>query len=69
MTELIEIEKPDLVVVTGDIVTGIKYVERGEKPGWYAEQFVKFTKPFYEANVFWATTAGNHDDEADLSRK
>ena len=53
----IDSEKPDLVVFTGDIVTG------PSEAGWTA-----VTSIITEAGIPFAVTLGNHDDEADWSR-
>lgn len=56
---ILEIEKPDLVVLTGDIATD------GNPEKTYRE----FEKIFTEAKIPWIVTFGNHDSQADLSRK
>ena len=53
----LETEKPDLVVFTGDVVTG------PAEAGWKAVTYI-----VSEAGVPFAVTLGNHDDEADWSR-
>lgn len=58
VARVLDAEKPDLVVLTGDIVTG-KPVQKG----WEAitDQIIRRKIPF-------ATVFGNHDDEHDLTR-
>ncbi len=56
--EVLDKEKPDLVVFTGDVVTG-KPVEKG----WSL-----VTEPVIKRNVPFAVVFGNHDDENGLSR-
>lgn len=56
---IMEIEKPDLVVLTGDIVTG-------NNP---EEGYRIFEKLFVEAGVPWTVTFGNHDSQNEMSRK
>jgi hypothetical protein len=51
------VEKPDLAVITGDIVTSSP-----GKEGWLA-----LAKLFEEARMPWTVTFGNHDEEAGLS--
>lgn len=51
-------EKPDLVVLTGDIVTAVP-----AKEGWLA-----IAKIFGGAKVPWAVTLGNHDAEPEITR-
>ncbi|WP_455505431.1 metallophosphoesterase family protein [Coprobacter sp.] len=57
--EVLEQEKPDLVVLTGDIVTG-----HPAKKGWDS-----VLSPVLQQNIPFMVTLGNHDDEQDLSRK
>lgn len=59
MTTLIKSEKPDLVVMTGDIVTS-----KNVKDGWK-----EITKPMRDAAVPWAVAMGNHEFEHGLSNK
>jgi len=57
--KIINTEKPDLITFTGDIVTGTPLAE-----GWKA-----VLEPVIEANIPFAFTPGNHDDEHDLTRQ
>lgn len=57
--ELIEREKPDLVVFTGDVVVDPAPVFDGWK---------KVLAPFQKAGIPFAVAIGNHDDEQDQSR-
>lgn len=50
-------EKPDLVVVTGDIVCSAN-----TRLAW-----LQVTQPFIDAQVPWAITLGNHDHEGELT--
>ena len=52
-------EKPDLVIFTGDVVTG--------KP--YGKGFELVIEPVLACGIPWAVTFGNHDHEQDLSRE
>lgn len=58
MAEILDAEKPDLVVFTGDVVTA--------KPA--AEGLKTALKPVLERKLPFAVTFGNHDDENDLTR-
>jgi hypothetical protein len=51
-------EKPDIAMLTGDIVTDVPARE-----GW-----LRIAKIFEEAKMPWAVVLGNHDDEAGLTR-
>ncbi len=58
INEVLDAEKPDLVVLTGDIVT-----EAPVKKGWDM-----VTDPIIKRNIPFAVSFGNHDDEKDLNR-
>ncbi len=55
---VLNVENPDLVILTGDIVTDVPARE-----GWLA-----LTKTFVDAKVPFAVTLGNHDAEPEISR-
>ncbi len=55
---IIETEKPDLIVYTGDIVTS----------GPSLNAWLEVTAPPREAGIPWAVTLGNHDDEHEVTR-
>jgi 3',5'-cyclic AMP phosphodiesterase CpdA len=59
MRKVIEIEKPDLVVITGDIS-----VSKGAKAGW--DQVIR---PMTDLKVPFAVTFGNHDTESDMPKR
>ena len=67
MRKVLELEKPDIVVTTGDVISG--YAWNGKTKDWFAKKYESFTKVMYEFNMPWALTAGNHDTQADLSRE
>ncbi|MCK3682820.1 metallophosphoesterase family protein [Maribellus sp. YY47] len=56
--KIVEIEKPDLVVLTGDIITS-------NDP---REGYLIFEKIFVEAGVSWTVVLGNHDAENGMKR-
>lgn len=58
INEVLDAEKPDLVILTGDIVT-----ESPAKKGWDM-----ITEPIIKRNIPFAVAFGNHDDEYDLNR-
>lgn len=60
---VLEAEKPNLVVLTGDIVTGSK------KKGESLKNWKILSDLFIEYQVPYAVAFGNHDDEAELSRQ
>ncbi|MBL7965558.1 MAG: metallophosphoesterase [Prolixibacteraceae bacterium] len=55
---VLNVEKPDLVILTGDIVTDVPARE-----GWLA-----LTKTFVDAKIPFAVTLGNHDAEPEITR-
>lgn len=57
--ETLDQESPDLVIFTGDVVTG-----RPARKGWDS-----VISPLLNRNIPFIVTLGNHDDEQDLSRK
>lgn len=58
INEVLDAEKPDLVVLTGDVVT-----ESPAKTGWDM-----VTEPMIRRSIPFAVNFGNHDDENDLNR-
>lgn len=58
IAEVLANEKPDLVVFTGDVVTG-----RPVDKGWEM-----VTQPVIQLNIPFAVVFGNHDDENGMSR-
>lgn len=67
MGDILDQEQPDLVICSGDAVSG--YAWDGKTKPWAALQYANFTKPMMKRGIYWATTAGNHDEEADLNRE
>lgn len=59
MNEVLDAEKPDFVIYTGDITTG--------KPA--AEALDKALEPVLSRHIPFGITFGNHDDEQDLTRR
>ncbi|MGL5318601.1 MAG: endonuclease/exonuclease/phosphatase family protein [Bacteroidales bacterium] len=57
--QTLDTEKPEVVLLTGDIVTGAP-VEQGWK---------EVLSPMVERNIPFAVTFGNHDDESGVSRR
>jgi len=57
--KVLQAEKPEFVILTGDIVTQ-------NDP---QEAYRRFANVFNEAKVPWAMVFGNHDSQANLSRK
>ena len=56
--ELIERVKPDVVVVTGDVVSG--YANKGQ-PNFQEDAWNNFTTAYDTKEVYYAFTLGNHD--------
>jgi 3',5'-cyclic AMP phosphodiesterase CpdA len=59
LNEVLDAEKPDLVIFTGDVVTG--------KP--YRAGFDMVVAPVVNRKIPWAIVFGNHDDEQDMTRE
>ncbi len=59
ISTVLSTENPDLVVLTGDIVTDIP-----AKEGWQA-----LAVPFIQTKTPWTVTLGNHDAEPGISRE
>lgn len=57
--KIVALEKPDLVVLTGDVATD----------GNPAKTYDYFEQLFEEAGTPWAVVFGNHDSQADWSRQ
>lgn len=53
VAEIVDVEKPDLVMFTGDIVVR-------ENP---KEVYSRFEKIFATRKIYWAVVLGNHDEE------
>ena len=62
MKYLLEREKPDLVVFTGDNIYGMSCPDP-------SASMMLFREPLEKANVPWTIVFGNHDDEGMLSRQ
>jgi hypothetical protein len=58
MKSVLAREKPDLVVLTGDVVTG-----KERRKGWSS-----LTRVLSEAKIPWAAMFGNHDAEGDMTK-
>jgi predicted MPP superfamily phosphohydrolase len=59
MISVLASEKPDFVILTGDIVTS-----ENNKAGWEMA-----TKPMVDAGIPWAAVFGNHDHEQGYTNK
>ena len=66
MRALLDYEKPDLVVNTGDVFSGFYW--DGKTRPWSSLQWDKMASVLTEEGYNWASTAGNHDSQGDLSR-
>lgn len=59
MKQILDMEKPDLIMLTGDIICSYE-----TKKAWDS-----FTKMIIDTKIPWATMLGNHDPEEDMSKK
>jgi 3',5'-cyclic AMP phosphodiesterase CpdA len=65
--KLINFTNPDLIIVTGDSVSG--YAWDGLNSTFYHDLWHSWTRPMQKLKIPYAYTLGNHDDQADFSRK
>ena len=59
MRSVIQKEKPDFIVLTGDLVT-----DEPAKKGW-----LDMTKVLVESQIPWTVTFGNHDEEHNMPKE
>ncbi|KAK5582632.1 hypothetical protein RB653_004217 [Dictyostelium firmibasis] len=63
---ILDYEKPDLVIFSGDMISGyLSPFKKGDSNYW--KYWDLFTEPLRERNIPWAITFGNHDGEGSLS--
>ncbi|KAF9158292.1 hypothetical protein DFQ26_007797 [Actinomortierella ambigua] len=62
MERMLDIEKPDLVVFSGDNVDGLTSTDA-------YSTILKYSRPVVDRKLPWAIIFGNHDEEGDLSRE
>ena len=65
--DLVKEVKPDLVTVTGDLVSG--YAWDGKDFDFYQKHWREYSGIFEKLGVPYAIALGNHDSEANLNRK
>lgn len=64
MGEILDVERPDLVVLTGDSISG-KELNTIKA---YENAYSNLTRPIVERGIPWGAVFGNHDDEGCMSR-
>ncbi len=64
---LLNMTNPDLVVITGDSVSG--YAWDGLNNTFYYDCWKMWTSPMEKLGIPYAYTLGNHDDQGDYNRK
>lgn len=62
MSSILDIEKPDLVVLNGDLITGENTLLQNAT--LYLDKLVT---PMVERNIPWASTYGNHDQQFNVN--
>ncbi|KAF9346866.1 hypothetical protein BGX26_001629 [Mortierella sp. AD094] len=62
MERMLDSERPDLVVYTGDNVDGLTSNDA-------FSTILKYSKPVIDRGIPWTIIFGNHDEEGDLSRE
>lgn len=60
MNDILDSEKPDLVVLTGDNIDG-RYCNSSQAIRWISN----IAKPMEDRKIYWAAALGNHDTEHD----
>ncbi len=63
MADVLACEKPDLVILTGDIIAGTGTVLTDSAAAWRMA-----IEPITQHGIPWAAVFGNHDDEGSMSR-
>lgn len=63
--KLIENIRPDLVIITGDLVSG--YLCRNQCPGLFENNWLQFSKIYTKLKQPYALIFGNHDLDAELT--
>ena len=59
--------KPDVVILTGDSISGFAW--DGKEQGWGKRIWQNWTKPFLDFKQHYIYAIGNHDAQADLTRR
>jgi 3',5'-cyclic AMP phosphodiesterase CpdA len=65
--DLIKRVKPDLVIITGDAVSGYEWDKK--ESGFYEKYWRQFSSVYQNLSIKYAFTLGNHDTDADLNAK
>lgn len=63
--KLIDLVKPDIVVITRDAISGQDLFS--SRPGFFKSRWEKLTKPFLERQTLYAYVLGNHDHQGDYN--
>ena len=76
MRRIISLDNPDFVAFTGDMVSGtvscMAYILGGNwnhTEGWFRDQWKHWSSVVTERKIPYGYTLGNHDGEANLSRR
>ena len=62
--KLLKYTNPDMVVLTGDMVSGFAWDKKSKD--FYYSNWKKFTQSFLETKTLYAYALGNHDHQGDL---
>ncbi|PRP75339.1 hypothetical protein PROFUN_05650 [Planoprotostelium fungivorum] len=65
---VLDIERPDLVVLTGDSISGYVWPHQNDTIGWARSTWNQMIQPMLSRDIPWAAVLGNHDDQGDASR-
>src|SRR5690606_10477651 len=64
---ILDKEKPNLVILTGDIVSGYAYNNKSKN--WFKNLWNKIIEPMKKREIKWSIILGNHDIQGELNGK
>lgn len=67
MKDILAWEKPDIVVNTGDVVSGYAW-DKVHSP-FTSKHYAKLQEVFEGTGIKYLSTAGNHEEDADMTRE
>jgi hypothetical protein len=68
MSTVLELERPDLAVLTGDTVSGSSIARTAQGAAQFAATWRRAVAPLQHAGTPWAMVLGNHDPDGPLTR-
>ena len=64
--EILTKERPDLVAITGDMVSGQAMPKHDKSNSWWRKKYMRIIERIRDKDIAHAITAGYHDYEADI---